>query len=53
MGVVGRQGLGKLRHLDTHSLWVQQAARSGRTEVKNVRGDDNPADLFTKHLASK
>ena len=53
MGVVGRQGLGKLRHLDTHSLWVQQAARSGRIEVKKVRGDDNPADLFTKHLASK
>ena len=22
MGVVGRQGLGKLRHLDTHSLWI-------------------------------
>ncbi len=53
MGVVGRQGLGKLRHLDTHSLWVQQAARSGRIVVKKVRGDDNPADLFTKHLASK
>ena len=53
MGIVGRQGLGKLRHIDTHSLWVQQAARSGRIEVRKVRGDDNPADLFTKHLPAR
>jgi len=53
MGIVGRQGLGKLRHIDTHSLWVQQAARSGRILVRKVRGDQNPADLFTKHLCSR
>ena len=53
MGIVGRQGLGKLRHIDTHSLWVQQAARSGRIVVKKIRGEDNPADLFTKHLPSR
>ena len=53
MGIVGRQGLGKLRHIDTHSLWVQQAARSGRILVRKVRGEENPADLFTKHLCSR
>jgi len=53
MGIVGRQGLGKLRHLDTHSLWVQQAARCGRIIVRKVRGEENPADLFTKHLSSR
>ena len=53
MGIVGRQGLGKLRHIDTHSLWVQQAARSGRISVRKVRGEENPADLFTKHLSSR
>ena len=53
MGIVGRQGLGKLRHIDTHSLWVQQAARSGRISVRKVRGEENPADLFTKHLCSR
>jgi len=53
MGVVGRQGLGRLRHLDTHSLWVQQAVRSHRITVRKVRGDDNVADLFTKHLTSR
>jgi len=53
IGVVGRQGLGRLRHLDTHSLWVQQAVRSKRIVVRKVRGDDNVADLFTKHLTSR
>ncbi len=49
MGICGRQGLGKLRHLDTHTLWVQQAVRTGRLELKKVPGEQNPADLLTKH----
>ena len=27
IGTAGRQGLGKLRHLECHSLWVQQRLR--------------------------
>jgi len=50
MGICNRQGLGKLRHLDTHSLWVQQAVRTGRIVVRKVKGTENPADLFTKHI---
>ena len=52
VGICGRQGLGKLRHIDTRSLWVQQRLRSGGLELRKVRGEVNPADLFTKHLAS-
>ena len=52
MGICGRQGLGKLRHLDTQCLWVQQRVRDRSFELRKVRGDDNPADLFTKHLTS-
>ena len=52
MGICGRQGLGKLRHIDTRSLWVQQKVRSGAVELRKVRGEVNPADLFTKHLSS-
>ena len=36
IGICSRQGLGKLRHLDTHTLWVQQAVRTGRLELKKV-----------------
>ena len=25
IGICTRQGLGKVRHLDTHTLWIQQA----------------------------
>ena len=49
LGICSRQGLGKLRHIDTHTLWVQQAVRSGRFELKKIKGDENPADLLTKH----
>ncbi len=50
MGICSRQGLGKLRHVDTRSLWVQQRVRDGAIELRKVRGEVNPADLFTKHL---
>ena len=42
-----------MRHLDTHTLWVQQAVRSKRLELKKVLGEENPADLFTKHSISR
>ena len=53
MGICSRQGLGKLRHVDTRSLWVQQRVRDGSFELRKVRGELNPADLFTKHLSSE
>ena len=37
----------------THTLWVQQAVRSKRLDLKKVLGEENPADLFTKHSLSK
>ena len=46
-------GLGKLRHLDTHTLWIQQAVRTGRVDLRKVLGEDNPADLLTKHSLSR
>ena len=45
--------MGKLRHLDTHTMWVQQAVRSRRLQLKKVLGEENPADLLTKHSLSK
>ena len=53
VGICSRQGLGKLRHLDTHTLWVQQAVRSRRLDLRKVAGEANPADLFTKHSISR
>ena len=53
IGISSRQGLGKLRHLDTHTLWIQHAVRSGRIDLRKVLGEANPADLFTKHSLSR
>ncbi len=53
LGICSRQGLGKLRHLDTHTLWVQQAVRSGQVDLRKIDGEVNPADLFTKHSISR
>ena len=53
IGICSRQGLGKLRHLDTHTLWIQQAVRTGRIDLRKVLGEANPADLFTKHSLTR
>jgi hypothetical protein len=50
MGICGRRGLGKLRHIDTQCLWIQQKVRGKAIELRKIRGEMNPADLFTKHL---
>ena len=35
--IFSRQGLGKMRHLDTHTLWIQHAARSGRIDLRKIQ----------------
>ncbi len=52
IGVCRRTGVGKIRHLDTRLLWVQDMVRAGSIAVEKVAGEENPADLLTKHLAS-
>ena len=53
VGICGRSGLGKLRHVQTHTLWLQERVRSRAIELGKVNGLVNPADLFTKHLTSR
>ena len=53
MGICGRQGLGKLKHVDTQCLGIQRRVRDGSVELRKVKGEENPADLFTKHLTSR
>ena len=53
LGIAKRSGLGKIRHLATHTLWLQEKVRTKAVEVRKVKGEENPADLFTKFLSSK
>lgn len=50
LGIIGRRGLGKVRHMETGYLWLQDIVSMKRLSVKKVKGVDNPADLGTKHL---
>ena len=50
MGILNRQGCGKLRHLDTQLLWVQQKQLRGNIRYEKVDTKENPADLMTKGL---
>ena len=53
IGIAERKGLGKVRHLDTQALWIQDAVRSRRVTLEKVLGTENPADMMTKHLGQR
>ena len=51
LAISQRMGLGKLRHINVQWLWIQERVKSRDLKVHKVIGTQNPADLFTKHLA--
>ena len=53
LGISQRAGIGKVRHLRTQGLWVQEVRISGRIQYKKVLGEKNPADLLTKHMSAE
>ena len=50
IGMARRAGVGRVRHLDTRILWIQDRVRTGDVALGKVAGLENPADLFTKYL---
>ena len=50
IGIVRRMVLGKVRHLNTSWLWVQEKEASRELQYHKVKGSDNNSDLFTKAL---
>ncbi len=48
--IANRSEFGKVRHLETNLLWIQEAVRTKRIEVHKVRGDANPADILMKPM---
>ena len=49
-GISMRTGLGKLRHIDTNQLWVQDKVAKGLLKVTKIHTDVNIADHLTKYL---
>ena len=46
--LASRVGLGKIRHLETKYLWVQEAVQRRRITIKKIWGQVNRADVLTK-----
>ena len=49
LGVVGRKGAGKLRHVHIGQLWVQDKAADEEIRYRKIQGEKNPGDLMTKN----
>ena len=50
IGMCRRKGLGKVRHLATTDLWIQERVRSKEIELVKIWGTENPADVLTKYV---
>jgi hypothetical protein len=49
-GILERQGISKVRHIDVAVLWLQQQVAKKIIPLVKVDGSINCADLLTKHL---
>ena len=50
-GIAQRKGVGRIRHLHTPLLWIQQKTANKELRIFKVDGNKNVADLGTKELA--
>ena len=50
LGIIQRRGIGKMRHIQTQCLWLQEAHATKRIGFEKIDGSKNPSDLMTKHL---
>ena len=50
IGICRRRGPGKIRHLSTADLWIQERVKSGEIVLTKVAGESNIADALTKHV---
>ena len=51
--IASRRGVGRVRHLHTEVLWVQEAVARRELTIAKVPGCENPTDFGTKHLVQK
>ena len=51
--IASRRGVGRVRHLHTQALWVQEAVARRELTIVKVTGIENPADMGTKQFAQK
>ena len=50
IGIARRRGLGRVRHIHTADLWIQERIKCGDMYLGKILGSENPADLSTKFV---
>jgi hypothetical protein len=50
-GILDRQGIAKVRHIDVNCLWLQEQCAKKMVPLTKIPGEGNSADLMTKHLS--
>ena len=53
LGIVNRQGLGKLRHVKVQYLWLQERVKIKDMKIIKAPGKDKSADLMTKYWVGR
>ena len=48
-----QRGVGRVRHIEVKSLWLQESVCRGRLRIEKISGIVNPADIFTKYLSAR
>jgi hypothetical protein len=49
-GILDRQGLANVRHIDVNCLWLQEQCAKKMVPLVKIPGEINTADLMSKHL---
>ena len=50
-GTASRRGRGKLRHVQTRYLWIQERVAEGTVKILAIGTKNNTADLLTKPVS--
>ena len=53
IGIVSRQGLGRLKHVEVHDLWIQEAVKRRRLRIQKIPRAINTADLLASPSKSE
>ena len=53
ISIGSRRGLGRVKHIDTIFLWVQQVVTQGRVKIGKKPTDEMLADILTKPVSEE
>jgi len=52
MGAMSRRGAGRIRHIQTPTLWIQQLVSSRQMSLRKIKGTSHTPDMLTKHMTA-